>query len=354
MADPQKVELNGKIYDAITGRHLGNTEQKPIVESVSKPLSIDGFLGNYKPNIRYLTPHKIAPNTKRSTDKSKTLMRHAVKQPAKVNKITHDILRKKVHHISRNKISNDKRELPIHQEILSRVQRIPKSQFVAKFNDPVAKVLTVSQAPAKLHDDIHTKNISNLEDLDKKANKPISQLDELTRIALEKADAHKLLEANYKDAPIKNNHRKGFFLIALVIVIIAIGFTGYLMFNNFLFLVDSTRIGLHSRLPTFTESGFHLGKISQNGDGVTLLYSSNSDGRTYKLIESPTNWDSQTLVINVVNANVGSSYNTIQVDGRVVYLFNNEAVWVDGNVFYTLINNAHLTSNQLSQVIAGS
>jgi len=354
VADPQKVELNGKIYDATTGRHLGDTEQKPTTDLASKTLSIDGFLGNHKPNIRYLTPHKVAPSSKRTTDKSKTLMRHAVKQPTKVNKITHDISRKKVHHTFANKISNDKRELPIHQDILNRVQQIPKSQFIAKFNEPVAKVLSVSQAPAKLQEDVHEKNISNLEDLDKKANKPISQLDELTRIALEKADAHKLLEASYDDAPKRKGRRKRIILSALTVVVIVLGVTLYLMFNNFIFLVDSTRIGLHSKLPTFTESGFHLGKISQNGDGITLIYSSNSDARMYKLIEAPTNWDSQTLVINVVNADVGSSYNTVQVDGRVVYLFNNEAVWVNGTVFYTIINNANLTSDQLSQVIAGS
>ena len=95
------------------------------------------------------------------------------------------------------------------------------------------------------------------------------------------------------------------------------------------------------------QGNFSRGILKYAPGEVTLSFHSNTDDRHFSVIQRASNWDSQTLRDDFV-ANSGHAYHTLQAGGRTIYAFSQgNATWVNGGIWYQIIDNADLSTSQL-------
>lgn len=397
MGNPQTITLNGRQYDALTGKIIDDSVsgKAESTQPKNKPdharpkphhmaRTIDGFMGGVrKKRVETSKPvtlkptaekspskqksHKLAPHIKRTTEKSKTLMRRAVVQP----EISPPRLKSKIKSSShyRERLSDmvastAEAAQPAKEALTARAQAIQKSDLVTKFGELTTPPKTITADPNLIqttaNSEVHLKNLDALaqQEATKQVNKDVFE-----EAALKLANSYQVIK--HKHTPFYKKIAKKlhmstkalFITVVIVIVLIIIGTFAYLFKNNLELAIAEQRSGVHTSLPSYTPSGFGLSDInyttSVGAGSIKLNYKSNSDSRSYSLAEQTATTDSQGIVDLVINPSVGSAYQTVQVGGRTVYFFGQSAIWVDGGIYYRLTNHASLTTDQLTQIISG-
>jgi hypothetical protein len=386
VGNPQHIKLNGNLYDPATGRQLNPKDQQkennPNMEARSHQ-AIDGIIGPkrgfnhhikkviqnaHTSNESQKIEHKIAPNASRPAQHSRTLMRQSVKKPRPIND-TFPNNKTQISHRDklREQFSNIADSTPIIKQTVAHANAIPRHKFVTRFGENVARPhQAIKQAIAAEPQpvDIHSKRLEQLAHQEKQIEKP-SDIDDYTLNALKRADAFKEIDQKkkpfYAKAADKLNvkTRTFFILVSVVVLLIVVGGALYGFKNNIAFYIAERKIGLNSHLPNYTLPGFSVASIKAIDEGTasaTLLvrYQSNSDVRDYEIVERSSKWDSETLLNAVVIPSTNDGYKTTDVSGRTLYTFSTDTEWVDGGVYYTLINNADLTTDQIAQIVNGA
>jgi hypothetical protein len=105
-------------------------------------------------------------------------------------------------------------------------------------------------------------------------------------------------------------------------------------------------------LPSYNPGGFRLaGPISYSQGQITIGYKSNTDNREYQITQKKSNWDSESLLSNVVTKNAG--YQIARDHGLTIYLYGDgSATWVNSGVWYTIEGQSQLSSTQIQKIAA--
>ena len=356
------IELNGQQYDALTG--------KPVVASVTKatpahkttqkalkksgPQHLDGF--SRRPGAVSRPPavtHKIHAQP----EKSKTLMRSAVKRP-----VTH-----KIH--ATTTVQTAVAPKPITQKPLLdtfkpgriiRASNIAQSNLISKFGktEPEIKTAVVPvKAPPKHHVQ-PTVAHTTAPVIQNHPAQTVAKVDPF-QSAIDNAVSHeqprtKKTKAHHRLA--KKLHVSPRLVSFVGITFIALSIGGFLAQQNLpqiAMRVASTRAGLNANLPSYQPAGFSMaGPIKYQPGEVTLNYKSNSDNRSFNVTQKNSSWNSETLLENYVAANK-QPYQTFQANGRTIYIYEgNKATWVDGGVWFNIDGKANLNSDQLLRIAA--
>ena len=121
----------------------------------------------------------------------------------------------------------------------------------------------------------------------------------------------------------------------------------YLNLHNIELRLVSARAGFHAVLPTYTPTGYEMNAPVQANGKVTLSFHSGSS--SFILTEQQSSWDSQTLLASTVGLATGP-YQTVQSNGRTVYLYGNNATWVNGGILFSLATDGNLSSSQITNL----
>lgn len=349
MANSQHIiELNGKNYDASTGKSIGashSTAQKSSapkrIATASATKLVDGIRAPRKSTAALRVGH--AP------EHSKTLMRHVVKKPVVLKAESHPTPKTttKVAHAAPAEQSDISQA--IKPERLLRAATTPKSTLISKFGRTKTfgrtDIVPVKPAP-------QSSNVKKVS-APTEASKTPNAIDQISA-ALEKADGHlqpKIKQQSTYHRLAKKLHVSPVILAggATGLIVLAIG--GWLAINNvpnIAMRVAATRAGIHATLPSYHPSGFGLQQpISYSSGEVNLKFTSNSDNRTFNIVQKSSTWDSQALFDNIVSKH---PYQVIQSNGRTVYIYNNIATWVDGGTWYQINGDTTLNSDQLLKI----
>lgn len=89
------------------------------------------------------------------------------------------------------------------------------------------------------------------------------------------------------------------------------------------------------------------GSVQNQNGVVSVAFSSGDSG--FKVKQQASNWDSQTLYDNVV-ASSGTSHKTFQSQGRTIYIYGNNAAWVNAGVLYNITTTGNLTPNEMVSI----
>lgn len=143
-------------------------------------------------------------------------------------------------------------------------------------------------------------------------------------------------------------------MVSIFVLLILGGVFAYKNLPNMALRVASSRAGFSAGLPGYKPSGFDFsGPVAYTDGVVELEYTSNTDDRSFKLVQKESSWDSKSLLDNYVETTT-SDYLTFQERGLTVYVYDDSnATWVDGGVWYTIEGKSLLNSEQLLK-IAGS
>ena len=135
--------------------------------------------------------------------------------------------------------------------------------------------------------------------------------------------------------------------------VLLVGFVAYQNVPNLSMRVATARAGVEGSLPGYRPSGFGLaGPIAYQQGQITLSYKSNSDERKFEVSQRASQWNSETLLENYV-ASGQKNYQTFQDGGKTIYIYDDDnATWVDGGVWYQIVGNSALSSDQLLRMAA--
>jgi len=349
------ITLNGNIYNAKTGTVLDGVikapKKRPISDfargtgtSLYKPVQS-------KPALHYHKIASVATDKHHTLQHTKTLMRSIVVKPrhTKVGKPSVK-LPDRLRVVSTEHISDQRVE---------RAKSVPKSRMISRFN-PISQPIFIKKT-VSLHVKAHpVANISRhpSSPINDVVFRPAAPIDDLLSNALDKADSH-------KQAPPKRigrlhkltkNFRTKSKLVnvsaALLSSLILIGFIAYHNLLNISIRLASAKTGVHASLPDYQPDGFTLGRSVVASPGqVVISFRSNSDDRNFTIVQSTSNWNSDTLRDNFV-ASSGQQYQRISTtNGKTVYVYgDSNATWVDGGVWYKIEGNSDLSSSQLLKI----
>jgi len=130
--------------------------------------------------------------------------------------------------------------------------------------------------------------------------------------------------------------------------------SGFLIYNSLPTLtmrVAAARAGFNASAPNYQPSGFSFeGPVSYGPGRVVIRFDSKTDDRSYIITERESAWDSQSLLDNFV-ADEAENYLTFEEHGLTVYLYNDsQATWVDNGIWYHISGDANLNSEQLLKI----
>lgn len=349
------IELNGRLYDAKSGRQLvraGAHSMKPATASAKTKHhagSIDGISKRKPISISAGNP-RTKNTTHRKTEKSTTLMRTAVKKPTTAKaKTSQPTIRKHAPSVN----------VEIDPKLAKRASEIPRSPLVSKFN--ILKIKTQSNTtdisqPKPAPKDPPRLSVKG----DRKPKASSSSIQKSTFLsAVDKASSHKqpkpkkMTKRQRLARKLKISNRM-VNLGALGIAILLLGgFVAYQNIPNLSMRVAMARAGVNGTLPNYQPSGFGLvGPVHYQDGQIVANYSSHSDKRQFSINQTATQWNSEALLANFITMN-NKTYRTYQNNGKTIYLYDDDsATWVDGGVWYRIEGNSALSNDQLLRMAA--
>jgi hypothetical protein len=355
--DKNTIVLNGKRYDATTGKLLGPVSSQALhpnkhhVHPTTHVRSADTLRHALKP-VHPTTPHpkKVALRAQhtsaqslqpRKPEPAKTLMRHVVKKPTHPQhphlKKQYPVALKATDGVIQPKLSAKN----IDGMRLAKAKQVAKSPHVGKFQPagaapirPHMKPLAVAKSP-----EIITHVSAPIAE-----PKPTNVFEQ----ALAQATSH---EQPFHEAKRhrKHKHRKLFQSLAVMVAVLVLG--GLVAFFNKSSIevqLASVKAGFQASMPSYEPAGFKRGATETKAGKVAINFVSPATNSSFTLTQKTSDWDSQTLFDNVVAQS--NSYQTVQSNGRTIYLYGNNAAWVDGGILYEINGNAPLSSDDVSSI----
>ncbi len=356
------IELNGKRYDANTGKLLESA--KPSAKSGPSPhhkaatsthpnrgTALDGV--SRRPTTESSSPHNPHKTTNTATkshrpnphqrglQKSQTLMRPGLKytKPAIHNK----------------EVSNQPPQAPYSQHLERRVRRaksFSKSQHISRFGTAkiegvVKRHTSLPVVEPKVDNQPTQKQVIHHQS----AQGPIhSALENFEKAAAEAS--HDLVEFTHS-TPRRRSwiKSKASLAAASLAVLLLGGFFAYQNIPNLQMRVATARAGFSANLPTYKPEGYGImGGIQAEPGRITINFHSKIDEKAYQITQRASDWSSETLRNNQLAAS-GQSYQTYEEQGKTVYIYGGtNATWVDAGVWYQVEGDAPLTNDQLLRI----
>lgn len=332
------IELNGYRYDAKTGARLG-----PVTTNAVKP--IDGFMRR-RPGATATPPKKPVPSQTlhRKTAKSRTLMRSAVKKPDFTPAQAPTLAP-----IHKRTINTDLRRI-------ERANQAPKNPQVKKFHSPGQELTPKITEFAPKSVPVHALEPAEETKARPKVALPLSPFD----MALQNAKSHE--QPKVKGEKSRSRLAKRLRLsprAASLTAGIAVALIGGIFIANrhlpaLSVHLAAARAGVEARLPSYQPAGFSLaGPIEYSSGQITLQYQSNSDDRSFRVVQKKTDWNSQSLLENFIAAEE-KDFQTLQDKGKTIFIYdNNNATWVSGGIWYQVEGESSLNSDQLLRIASG-
>ncbi len=363
------IVLNGKHYDAVTGAlikssnvapHAKSMHKKPIASTTKPVAPTTKKIGQATLKTSDITPAKPRPDrthhtatkgtTGRKPAQSKTLMRHAVKKPAK-NAAKPTI--KQAYPVAKQTTSAvvvpKKSVHSINPATSKRAAATSKSSHINRFGAPVKPIPTHIK-PIALQP---TPSNTHHESSSPKQQTPAPKASATTAVKKQQMLEKALVNARSHEEPApeitskRHGRRRILSSLAVLGAVLVIGsFIAYLNRSSVELQVASVRAGFQASAPS-APSGYQKEATKADSGKVAVRFISPINNDQFTLTQEASSWDSQTLFDSVV-ASSSTNYQTIQSHGRTIYVYDGDkAAWVDGGILYKVSGSSQLNSDQI-------
>ena len=308
------VEINGRLYDAVTGLPVDKSskiKEKPVSPAIVKRRAAE---------VAAQTIHTQA-------QRSQTLHRRAAK---KVNPTV----------VKRPKAGQ-------HMDITrsSKVARFAPHPVAA----PVKKTVSTPDIAPKAHPlaaRAHARIV-----------KPIVAAPVIKSSKQIKDEAISKVLSTPVAKPLKKSRfafrwsRKSTIITAIFGVLIIGAYLTYVNIPSISVGFAASQAGINATYPQYKPDGYHLAQPVKYSDGtVSLTFKSNSDSSQYSVVQTRSSWDSSAVLTNIVKKSAGDNYITTKESGLTIYSYANNATWVNGGILYTIESNAPLSGEQIRHI----
>ena len=359
MSKQNTIKLNGKLFDAATGKPISSAPKghQSLIRPTNQSADTHPAAKHSKPkdpdsvHLKHREPHS-PHNIRRKTQHTKTLMRHAVKKPVRLQHKISDLKSKSpVSHNIDTLVSLD--VMGTRHSRSKRAASVPKSHLIHRFASRDDLIPTVVKRLSK----ISVKPAPDEPAIEKHTYAPVTEDApvDLFGNALSNATSHNQKQTKHSrrqraakklGVSIKAVH----FGIAAILFVALGGFIMYQNATNIRVRLAAADVGVHASLPGYHPAGFALDRYIQTSPGrVILSFHSNSDGRNFKITQTALTNSNQT---STLAANTGQSFQTISTaDGTSVYLYgDSNASFIKDGTLYTIEGDSRLSTSQLLKI----
>jgi hypothetical protein len=166
--------------------------------------------------------------------------------------------------------------------------------------------------------------------------------------AMEKAPKH---TAKTKSAKQPRKHSRTFSLMSASLALIMLaGYFTYLNMPNLSVRVAAAQAGFDATYPGYHPDGYRINKVSYTEGQVGIQYVANGSDQGFTVKQEKSGWDSSALLANYVEPTSKGGYIPHSEQGITVYIFDNNAAWVNDGIRYTIDGNAPLSSEQILDI----
>lgn len=119
-------------------------------------------------------------------------------------------------------------------------------------------------------------------------------------------------------------------------------------YPNLALKVAGSKAGISASLPSYMPSGWKVaGDIQANPGSIAYNLQSEDGSKKIAVSEDRTDWDSQALAENYLQSKA-NNYTALQAQGLTIYLYNNQASWVNHGTWYRIEGDNHgLSQDQI-------
>lgn len=319
------VNINGRLYDAVTGLPVSGSSA-PKAAPATKPAEPAKTTAG--------RPTTAAHAVHATPQRSKTLNRRATKKPGV-----------------------PKRPQP------GKHMDIARSTGVTRFaSHPVTTAPAKPATPAKPDAPAKTHPIA------KRAAQRVTR-----KPAVVSAPARKPTPKQVKDAAIakalatpaptkeksKKTKKRSFqwtrrftIITALFVVLIGAGAVTYFNLPNLSVALAASQSGVDAKYPEYVPDGYSLSQPVTYQDGeVSLKFTSNTGNGDYTIVQENSSWDPSAVLENVVRKEAGDNYVLTQESGLKIYTYDGDAAWVSDEILYTIDSEAPLSNDQIRRIV---
>lgn len=166
--------------------------------------------------------------------------------------------------------------------------------------------------------------------------------------ALDKAPQH-----NAKAKQVKQSRKRGRLAsitsASLALMMLA-GYFTYLNMPNLSVRVAAAQAGFDATYPGYHPDGYRVNKVAYTEGQVGIQYVANGGSQGFTVKQEKSGWDSSALLANYVEPTSHGGYIPHSEQGITVYVFNNNAAWVNDGIRYTIQGDAPLSSEQILDI----
>jgi hypothetical protein len=404
MKSAKTIELNGNVYDAVTGKIVGkSTDARPTggsnidgffrtrtvgsaASTVHKPLGTPQKSAQSTPNLTRTTvnhtkahtpqatqrtANAIAPTTLKTTVKSETkqartiainhakahkpqtattLMRTAVKRPDPSLKRQVNV-QTALTHGTTSLIEVKRTVTSLDAERLLRAQSTPTSPMVAHHskerNTLAAQIAPVPvqpvPTPVKPEGDVPPTA---------PAPQPTNNPQDIFDHAL--ANASHFLDVREHRARFRKHARSHVLSMTagtLALLLITL-FAVYQNSPGLQLKVAGIEAGVSTHMPNFAAAGFAYNGVKAENGKLTVGFTNQAGN--YQLTQRTTSWSNQDMIneVSATDASGHPNYTTVKAGSTTIYRFTNTgATWVENGKWYSISGTTGLSDDQVKAIV---
>jgi hypothetical protein len=116
---------------------------------------------------------------------------------------------------------------------------------------------------------------------------------------------------------------------------------------------DAAQAGIDASLPTYIPSSYHQnGAVAVSPGQLTLNFASPSSSQPLRIIQRSSGWDTNALRENYIDQQT-ASYVAAQGQGLTIYLYGDQADWINHGVWYQLSGTSNLARDDILKIAYG-
>lgn len=345
MGASNTVEINGKLYDARTGRPIGSAENNIVKNALKKrqratTKSVEGIRpAKNNPSATKKAIPVTASDT--STKQQRPSPRNAMKRRPKQSVTLH---RGAVHQPSITTTAAAPAKIQssalkaVHDPAYDRAKKVKKSPLVSRFGQ--------TDTPKAVEKKTSTKPVTPSQ----KEVGSTAKKEHFVQTALAHAASEKTPQPTKRA---KKQSRKGLRVTgigsAIMAACLVAAYVAYLNIPSISMRVAAHQAGFSATLPGYRPTGYSFsGPIEYHPGQVTINFRAADPTKTFSLSQQETTWDSTALLENYIAKNT-AQYVTYQDRGLTIYIYDgSNAAWVNGGKMYTVDGkNTQLDTDQI-------
>lgn len=115
----------------------------------------------------------------------------------------------------------------------------------------------------------------------------------------------------------------------------------------------AAKAGIEASLPTYVPSSYRQAGPAQAGDGqVTINFTTAGSNDPLKITQRKSSWDPDSLRENYISKQ-SDNFLAIQGQGLTIFLYNDQASWVNRGIWYNISGTSRLSREQILKIAYG-